>query len=129
MKALEYLSINIFPIVMLFIIFINNHGKTEKSKASAYFDRLVLITVLSMMVDTAGNLAAEISAATPDPVLWIFFAAGCSVALLCRIPALRRERQETDRIYQLVCPRSVCGISDRRAACPVGGARALRKRQ
>lgn len=102
MKALAYLSINIFPIVMLLIIFINNHGKTEKSKASAYFDRLTLINVLSMIVDIAGNLAAEISAVTPDPVLWIFFAArlllsaGLAAVWLCYVA------------YRL------CGESDRR---------------
>lgn len=91
MKALVHLSIDIFPIIMLLIIWINNHRKMEKSKASGYFERLTLITVLSMTVDIAGNLAAEISTASPDPVLWAFFvarlllSAGLAATWLCYV--------------------------------------------
>lgn len=75
MKALVHLSINIFPIIMLFIILGNNHGKTAESKTSCYFERLTLLTILNMIVDITGNLAVETSTTEPNPILWAHFVA------------------------------------------------------
>lgn len=89
MKALVHLSINIFPIIMLIIILGNNHEKTKESKASCYFERLTMLTLLNMAVDVIGNLVVQTAAVTPEPVLWFFFvsrllaSAGMAAEWLC----------------------------------------------
>lgn len=91
MEKLTRVSINIFPIVMLFMILLNNHGKMERTKSSHYFDGLTLFTMLDMIVEVAENPIARMCGETPDLRLWaihvarLMVCAGIASAWLCYV--------------------------------------------
>lgn len=91
MEKLTRVSINIFPIVMLFMILLNNHGKMERTKSSHYFDGLTLFTMLDMIVEVAENPIVWMCGETPDLRLWVIHVArlmvcaGIASAWLCYV--------------------------------------------
>lgn len=54
MDMLAHVSINLFPIVMLLIIYANNHKKTSKEPDKIWFDILTLLTLGLMVTGTIG---------------------------------------------------------------------------
>lgn len=55
MNALTHASINLFPIIMLFVIYVNNHTKAMKKSGEVQFDVLTLLGIGLMITGTLGH--------------------------------------------------------------------------
>ena len=73
MGMLTHVSVNIFPIVMLLIIYGNNQKKATKGRDKQEFNMLVLAAMGLMIVDTLSGGAEGIGWKGVDIWLWIFY--------------------------------------------------------
>lgn len=70
MDMLPHVSINIFPIVMLLIIYWNNRERKVKTKDQYQFDVLTRLTIGLMLADIFSNGVNDISQRGSDKLLW-----------------------------------------------------------
>lgn len=73
MDMLTQLSINLFPIVMLLVIYINNQKKMAKTPDKREFDILTLLTLGLMIVDILSYGTGNASRKSSRSILTIFY--------------------------------------------------------
>ena len=71
MNMLVSISINLFPIFMLLIIYANNHRKTAGTADKLLFDILTLLAIGAMVSGTAGKGLSGMPGAAARVGLWI----------------------------------------------------------
>lgn len=72
MNTLIHVSINLFPLVMLLVIYLNNHKKTARTQSKRQFNTLTLLTILLMCMDVGRYAVAETGCTKDEPGLWVF---------------------------------------------------------
>ncbi len=73
MNMLVSISINLFPILMLLIIYANNHRKTAGTADKLLFDVLTLLAIGAMVSGTAGKGLLGVPGAAVKAGLWISY--------------------------------------------------------
>lgn len=72
MDTLAHLSINLFPVVMLLVIYLNNHKKGAHTRNKRQFNLLTVLTILLMCADVGRYGAEEQNYAGEEAVRWVF---------------------------------------------------------
>ncbi len=73
MAILTYVSVNLFPIVMLFIIYVNNHKKMSKEPDKIRYDNMTLLTLLLMVTGIIGHSLEGVPGKCANIGLWISY--------------------------------------------------------
>lgn len=71
MNTLTHLSINLFPVVMLLVIYTNNHKKTVHTRNRRQFNLLTLLTIVLMCVDVGRYRLEETYCKREEVSLWV----------------------------------------------------------
>lgn len=73
MDLLNHISINMFSIVMLFVIYTNNQKKVTKTPDKKLFDMLIVLTLCFMLVNILCHGLAEVTFQTKDTAMWLAY--------------------------------------------------------